>query len=291
MKRFIFFLGFLFELNNLSSQVNDSDLFNNFNFIIHLVKNGLMEEAEIEKDQFFLRKDLGQLYKDSVNFLLASAYQSYQNKKLSSQRYLEVSNESFLYFPSRYESAIIEAEQGNVQKCLEVIYSIDSSNNTDLNELKVFEVAGAQLLNKNDRGFDSIVQVTSFSNQLLQEEMKKLESCAKVQKKIKRKSAFTAGALSALVPGLGKVYVGNNGQALATFLTVGVMGGIATENYFRMGIDHPQTLFFAGMFSLFYIGNIWGSAVSVQLVKTEKELENKHNILVGIKLPISKFFH
>jgi uncharacterized membrane protein YfcA len=49
--------------------------------------------------------------------------------------------------------------------------------------------------------------------------------------------------------------------------------------------------FFSGMFGLFYIGNIWGSAISVQLVKTEKQFENKHNILVGLKLPISKFFN
>jgi len=93
-----------------------------------------------------------------------------------------------------------------------------------------------------------------------------------------------------VIPGLGKVYAGNNGQALASFLTVGLMAGITAENYIRLGIEHPQTIFFAGMFSLFYIGNIWGSAVSVQVVKIEKEFENKHNILVGLKLPVSKFF-
>jgi hypothetical protein len=102
---------------------------------------------------------------------------------------------------------------------------------------------------------------------------------------------FVAGCLSAVVPGLGKVYAGNNGQALATFLTCGLFGAIATENIIKQGIKNPQSIFFTGMFGLFYIGNIWGSALSVQLVKTEKQFENKHNILVGLKLPISKFFN
>jgi hypothetical protein len=57
-----------------------------------------------------------------------------------------------------------------------------------------------------------------------------------------------------------------------------------------MGIKHPQTIFFTGLFGLFYVGNIWGSAVSVQVVKIEKQLENKHNILVSIKIPVSKLF-
>jgi hypothetical protein len=87
------------------------------------------------------------------------------------------------------------------------------------------------------------------------------------------------------------VYAGNNGQALASFLTCGVFGAIASENIIKYGIQHPQALFFTSMFGLFYIGNIWGSALSVQLVKTEKQFENKHNILVGLRLPISKFFN
>ncbi|MBK9284282.1 MAG: hypothetical protein IPM51_08150 [Sphingobacteriaceae bacterium] len=291
MKYLIVFIFTIICVNSVNAQINDSDSYSNFNFIIHLTKNGLIEEAEIEKENFFSYKNLNQLYKDSVNYVLGMSYQSEHNNELSRDRFLEVSNESFLFYPARYQAAILEAEKGNAKRAVEIINSIDSSNNDIINELKNFELAATHLLNHNVQTFDSILNKNSFTNTLLQEEAVKLKECAQVQKKIKRKSAFAAGMLSAVVPGLGKVYVGNNGQALASFLTVGVMGGITVENYFKLGIEHPQTIFFASVFSLFYIGNIWGSAVSVQLVKTEKELENKHNILVGIKLPISKFFH
>jgi TM2 domain-containing membrane protein YozV len=138
--------------------------------------------------------------------------------------------------------------------------------------------------------FDSLSNYHNFQNPLIKEELENLKKYSSIEKKIKRKSPFIAGTLSAIIPGLGKVYAGNNGQALASFLTCGLIGAVAAENYVKMGIKHPQTIFFTGLFGLFYVGNIWGSAVSVQVVKIEKQLENKHNILVSIKIPVSKLF-
>ena len=56
------------------------------------------------------------------------------------------------------------------------------------------------------------------------------------------------------------------------------MGAVAGENYLKLGIKHPQTLFFSGLFGLFYVGNIWGSAVSVQLIKIEKGFNSRKEI-------------
>lgn len=291
MNRFLFFLFLIFLQHLTYSQVQKNALYDDFNFLIHLTKNGLMNEAELEKKDFFSRTDITQVYKDSVNFLLGMAYRNNDRSKEARNCLMEVSPETFLYYKSRYLAGIIDLENDQPDSCLSNFVNIELSDNKQLNELKQFETAGVYLYNKNLTAFDSLTKNKEYENPLLKEENEKLKLCYLAQKKIKRKSAFTAGALSALVPGLGKVYAGNNGQALASFLTVGLMGGIATENYIRLGAEHPQTIFFAGLCGLFYIGNIWGSAVSVQVVKTEKELENKHNILVGIKLPISKFFN
>jgi hypothetical protein len=202
-----------------------------------------------------------------------------------------VSDESFLYYPSQFKAGVLMAEFGSPDSSHALFSRMAVSNNDMINELRDFEIGGTALLRGDLSSFDSLFSKRDFTQPVLQQEKNKLMECKDKAKRIKRKSAFTAGALSAVIPGLGKVYAGNNGQALASFLTVGLMGGIAAENYIRMGPSHPQTIFFAGVCGLFYIGNIWGSAVSVQLVKTEKELENKHNILVGIKLPVAKFFN
>jgi hypothetical protein len=273
------------------AQKDSAAFFNDFNFIIHLSKNKLFGEAERERTRLFKTEGMDQLYRDSINFYLGQSYYTENRKREAKSKFMQISDQPFFYYKARYAAGIIDAEDNRIDSAIANLHAIEQSTSSDLNELRTFELSGLYLLNKNYRAFDSLAQISSFTNPLLSEEFQNLKKCYAVEKKIRRKSAFLAGTLSAIIPGLGKVYVGNNGQALASFLTVGLMGAIATENYLKWGIEHPQTIFFTGMFGLFYIGNIWGSAVSVQLVKIEKQLENKHNILVGLKLPVSKFFN
>jgi hypothetical protein len=282
-------LSFIFSL---SSQNQIKLNFNNeFNFLIHLSKNKLFDEAEVIKSRLFKSSEITQAYKDSINFLLASAYYNTQQPFKAKPLFLNVSDEPFFYYKSRYIAGLIDIELGKVDSAYINYTNIEESTNSDLNELKKFEVLGLTLLKKKYVSFDSLSNQFQFNNPILNEEFLSLKKYRTIDEKIKRKSPLLAGTLSAIIPGLGKVYAGNNGQALASFLTCGLMGGIVVENYFRLGMYHPQTIFFTGIFSLFYIGNIYGSALSVQIVKTEKQLENKHNILVGIKLPITKFFN
>ena len=217
----------------------------------------------------------------------------YNAKKFekAKQAFLQVSDSVFFFYKARYLAGLIDIENNNFDAAIENYANISESNNTDLNEMKDYEIAGLYLLKKNYLKFDSLTSNYNFKNTFLNSELDNLKKYANVDRNIKRKSMFVAGCLSAVVPGLGKVYAGNNGQALATFLTCGLFGTVAAENIIKQGINNPQAIFFTSMFGLFYIGNIWGSALSVQLVKTEKQFENKHNILVGLKLPISKFFN
>lgn len=276
---------------NVFSQSPEKSFFYDFNFIIHLSKNKLFKEAESEREKLFKQQYVETIYKDSINFFLGQAYFNDNQLEPARQHFMEVSDQSFFYYKSRYVAGIIDAEENRVDSSIFNISNIALSTNNDLNELRAFELAGMHLLKKRYIIFDSIVQATQFINPLIQSEISNLKNYCMIDKKIKRKSPFIAGVLSTLVPGLGKIYVGNNAQGLASFLTCGLMGAITAENYLHLGIQHPQTLFFAGMFALFYVGNIWGSAVSVQVIKIEKQFENKHNILVGLKLPISKFFN
>ena len=264
---------------------------NEFNFLIHLSKNNMFEEAEIIKERLFKSSEINQAYKDSINFFLAYAYYMSKQPVKAKPLFLKISDEPFFYYKSHYLAGLIDIDIGNIDSAYTNYSTIEESTNSDLNELKEFEVLSLTLLKKKYTRFDSLSSQIKFNNPIINEEFLNLKKYKLIDEKIKRKSPLLAGTLSAIIPGLGKVYAGNNGQALASFLTCGLMGGIVVENYFRLGMYHPQTLFFTGIFSLFYIGNIYGSALSVQIVKTEKQLENKHNILVGIKIPINKFFN
>jgi hypothetical protein len=289
--RFALLYALLLLLARGNSQTSrQGDFFNDFNFIIHLTNNKLFTEAESEKARLFANGVLPQRYRDSVNYFLGLAYYKDKMLPLARQSLLKVSDETFLFYNARYVAGNIDA--GNTpDSALQNFLSIPPSTNPELNELNTFEIAGIYLLKKDHVKFDSIATVQDFKNPVIVEEFANLRKYAERDRKIKRKSPFLAGTLSAMVPGLGKVYAGNNGQALASFLTCGLMAAVAGENYYRLGITHPQTIFFSGLFGFFYLGNIWGSAISVQLVKIEQQFENKHNILVGLQLPVHRFFN
>ena len=88
-------------------------------------------------------------------------------------------------------------------------------------------------------------------------------------KDFKPKSMVFAGVLSAMVPGLGKIYAGKTGEGIAAFFTVGTTGLLACENYRKSGWRNYKTIIFSSLFTIFYGGNILGSYYSVKRRRDE----------------------
>lgn len=71
-----------------------------------------------------------------------------------------------------------------------------------------------------------------------------------------------AGILSALLPGLGKVYADETGDGITSFLFTGVLTFLAINNFNN---DHPaRGWIFSGLAAYFYAGNIYGSIAAAQ---------------------------
>lgn len=264
------------------------------NFLIHLSNNKLFNESELFYNNTINVAGRTIEQKDTLNYLMGFIY--YQNDSLlKAKNYLNrVTDNTLLYYKSKMYHSFICLKLNQPDSSIYYLNKIDSTTNNEINELKNFQLSASYLLANDTKNFDLLS--TNFHSNIkeLKEEQLNLIQYGQIHKKNKRKSPFVAGTLSAIIPGLGKVYAGNTAQGLAAFLRVGILGAITAENYFLKGnreIRDPQTIFFAGLFTAFYIGNIWGSALSVQIVKTEKDLENKANILVGISVPLKKFFN
>lgn len=164
--------------------------------------------------------------------------------------------------------------------------SENTCNDEFLADYNSFIQSGYYLLKYDYKRFDSlyIKKYPIVSNEQIRKEFEYLNYLR--NKKIKNKKALIAALLSAFVPGLGKTYTGNNGQALSMFLTNALFAGLTIENYLRMGKYHPQTLIFATGFITFYLANIYGSAISVKYYKIEKNAEFKNNILLSLRIPL-----
>lgn len=77
------------------------------------------------------------------------------------------------------------------------------------------------------------------------------------------KSELKAALLSTIIPGAGKIYTGNYGDGITALIVTSVLGYISYDN-FNAGHNIRGGIF-AAIGSLFYAGNIYGSAASAQI--------------------------
>ena len=117
------------------------------------------------------------------------------------------------------------------------------------------------------------------------DELKKVDSTLN---KFGRKSPFLAGSMSALIPGLGKVYAGKPRQGVMAFVTSVVLGWQAVEGYQNGGVNDPRFIIFGSLFAIHYVGNIWGSAVAVSVNYQNNYYESKGAVLATVKLSLNK---
>jgi len=78
-----------------------------------------------------------------------------------------------------------------------------------------------------------------------------------------RKKPATAALLSSVIPGLGKIYTGEIGDGITSFITTSLLAYLSINNFNH---DHKfRGWLFAGMTTFSYAGNIYGSAASAQI--------------------------
>ena len=105
-----------------------------------------------------------------------------------------------------------------------------------------------------------------------------------------RKRAGLAAAFSAIIPGSGKVYAGRVGEGVAAFLTVGSLGVITAEQGIRHGWKDWRTLLAGSLFTWFYIGNIYGSYLSVSIENDEILTRDNLLVLYHLHIPLRSIF-
>jgi len=86
-----------------------------------------------------------------------------------------------------------------------------------------------------------------------------------------RKSPLLAGALSAVIPGLGRVYLGRWPDGLLSFLLVGTTGALAAQGFYEEGRGSVRGWILGGVAALLYAGNVYGSAVGALVQRRDAE--------------------
>ena len=90
------------------------------------------------------------------------------------------------------------------------------------------------------------------------------------------KSEALAGVLSAIIPGSGKMYVGEWGDGITALLVTGLLAFLAYDNF--MANHNTRAWIFTGLGSFFYAGNIYGSIASAQIFNARINFEFKEGL-------------
>jgi TM2 domain-containing membrane protein YozV len=86
-----------------------------------------------------------------------------------------------------------------------------------------------------------------------------------------RKSPLLAAALSMVVPGLGRVYLGRWPDGLLSFLLVGTTAALAAQGFYQDGQGSVRGWILGGAAALLYAGNVYGSAVGAVVQRRDAE--------------------
>jgi len=94
------------------------------------------------------------------------------------------------------------------------------------------------------------------------------------------KSKTAAGFLSAIIPGTGKMYAGRINDGLYSLAMVGLTFWQAYDGFHENGTHSIKGWFYGTISTIFYLGNIYGSVVTVKIHnrKLEDDLINQINI-------------
>lgn len=92
------------------------------------------------------------------------------------------------------------------------------------------------------------------------------------------KSPTCAGIMSAIIPGSGKMYVGEWGDGITALIVTSLFAFLAYDNF---SADHTtRAWIFTGLGAFFYAGNIYGSIASAQIFNARIDFEFNN----GLKL-------
>ena len=101
-----------------------------------------------------------------------------------------------------------------------------------------------------------------------------------------QKSAAVAGALSAMVPGAGKVYVGRTKDGFLALMLTAFFGWQAWDGYTREGISSFKGNACAALGGAFYLSNIYGSVIAVRVCNQQRKDATLKKIDMSVQMQL-----
>lgn len=257
-----------------------------FRFITHLTENNKNREA------LYLLSQPLVLGADTLAYLRGMNYYLLKKPDSAALFLSNVPSASGFYTKARFFTAINLLYAKKYKETLAGFLTFSEDTLHKYKQLIALVEAGSYLLLRDYAHFDSVSAGFAYGDYRYANEQARLIELKKEAVRLKKKSPFLAGALSAVVPGLGKFYAGKKGAGTAAFAINVVLAASTLEMYYRsdQNLTSPQVIAFGTLFSFFYAGNIAGSVFSVkqQIKSVNGRINNE--ILACVHRSVAGFF-
>jgi len=157
-------------------------------------------------------------------------------------------------------------------------------------ELTALQSAGLALLMGRENDWLKNSALFTFEDYTMAESERVLSEIGASRFSSKKRHAGVAALASAVIPGAGKIYSGRVGEGVAAFLTVGSLGAITAENWNRHGGRDWRTIVAGTLCATFYLGNIYGSYMTVSIENDERATAENTAIVYHLHLPLRSIF-
>jgi tetratricopeptide (TPR) repeat protein len=258
---------------------------NIYRFAEYLYKSGDYRRAAGEFQRYFFSVEASEL-SDSLLYKIGLCYELSNETRRAENYYNKIiANypDSDLFDAARYQIAHTYFRSGKYNESINYIEENIRKTSTRKARFKMDLLIGANYLYKRrwrmaNKKFSPLIindkecPDNSIVSKLNQFSIKGIQ--------LPYKSKILAGSFSAVIPGMGKVYAGRISDGLYSLLVVGLTSWQAYDGFSKGGTKSEKGWIFGTLSAVFYLGNIYGSMVSVKLYneKIEDDLLNKIDI-------------
>ena len=252
-----------------------------YDFFNYLVDNDLKQDAVTLVSGSYAASD-------TLDFIRAKVLFNERKYRQSSGLFSQVPSTSAFGPESFYYNIVALSGIGEYDKASKMLSSL--SETEPYSELASLQAAGLALLRGNKEDWLRCSSGFTYSDYALAGSESVLSEIGSSRFDSGSKHAGLAALASAVIPGAGKVYAGRFGEGVAAFLTVGSLGAVTAENWKKHGLRDWRTIVAGSLCATFYLGNIYGSYMSVSIEKDERENAENMVVLYHLHLPLRSVF-
>ena len=280
MRRAAVIAALLLALAGFRAEAQSTWITADFDFAEYLIDTGLKKDAATLLAQ--------ELYFPSDTLTYLRGWTAYQMKELEPALELlrAVPQDSPFAQKSFFYGNAVSAHLGDYEAPTALLEAYDGQ----YKELRDVQLAGLALLRDDQEAFKRASADFGYSDFALVDAERQLDEIYEFRYVRPAKSPILAAAASAVVPGLGKIYAGRVGEGIESFLLTGISGAIAAEHWIKDGPRDWKTIAASAVCAILYIGNIYGSYVSVSIYNNNVKDAQDTAILYNIHIPLRSVF-